>query len=206
MTGRILRLRRLPLIFSLIACAADFAAHATDSQAPLSTGTRLDTRPQVAEFDLLDQRGRPFGRHDLLSSWSVLLFGYTECPDVCPTTLSTLATVERNLRASHKNPPRVIFASGDTVHDTPAKLARFVGQFDPTFVGVTSKSQKRIEDFARNIGATVVVHGNGADQYVVGHSGALFVVDRAGRVAAVLTGPFTVAKLQSDLQAIIAGS
>jgi protein SCO1/2 len=206
MSLRNVRAKALVLGLGVLAYAACPAADTPQVHAPLSTGTRLDSRPRVADFHLLDQRGRAFARRDLLGAWSVLLFGYTECPDICPTTLGLLSRVERNLREAHGVAPRVIFASADAVHDSPARLASSVASFDTGFIRVTAASQREVEDFARTIGATVVVHGHGADQCVIGHSSALFVVAPDGYVAAVLTGPFTVKKLQSDFQAIIAGS
>lgn len=203
--GRVSLWRKVLLVIVIATQTAIAPLHASAGQVSLLTGTRLDPMPRIPDFTLVDDHGRPFLRRNLIGSWSVLFFGYTECPDVCPATLLTLSAVARNMRAAHQTPPNVIFASGDSIHDAPEKLASFVARFDPTFVGVTGKSQERIGEFARTIGATIVVRGDGADQYVIGHSGALFVVDPAGRVAAVLTGPFTVPNLQSDFHAIIAG-
>lgn len=194
------------LVVLVIATQAAIAPlYASARQVSLLTGTRLDSKPQIPDFTLIDDHGRPFLRRNLLGSWSVLFFGYTECADVCPATLLMLSSVAKNMRAAHQTPPNVIFASGDSIHDAPQKLAGFVGRFDPTFVGVTGKRQEEIAEFASTIGATIVTRGNGADQYVIGHSGALFVVDPTGRVAAVLTGPFTVPNLQSDFHAMTAG-
>ncbi len=76
----------------------------------------------------------------------------------------------------------------------------------PMCLAVVAVSSWDIEDVAHTIGATVLVHGQGGDQYVLGHSSALFVVDPGGHVAAVLTGPFTAAMLQRNFQALIAGA
>jgi len=134
-----------------------------------------------------------------------MFFGYTNCPDFCPTTLTTLAAVEKRLRAAQAATPQVIFVSVDAKRDTPAQLAKYVPYFDPDFVGLTAGEQPAIEALARKWGVPVLIRPAADGNYTVDHSGAIFVIDPAGRLAAVLTGPFTVEALQSDIQRLIAG-
>ncbi len=178
------------------------------SSAPgdLTTGSYLSPRRALPDFSLIDQSGHAFGPQNLLGRWSFLYFGYTNCPDACPTTLTTLAALEKRLRASGAAVrPRVVFVSVDAKRDTPAQLAKYVPYFDPEFVGVTAASQPEIEDLARKLGVAVYLSTPNADgSYLVEHSGAIFVVDPAGKLAAILTGPFTAAALQSDFGRLVA--
>jgi protein SCO1 len=134
-----------------------------------------------------------------------MFFGYTNCPDFCPTTLTTLAAVEKRLRAAKAATPQVIFVSVDAKRDTPAQLAKYVPYFDPDFVGLTANDQPAIEALARKWGVAVAIRPATDGNYTVDHSGAIFVIDPAGKLAAVLTGPFTVEALQSDIQRLVAG-
>jgi protein SCO1/2 len=134
-----------------------------------------------------------------------MFFGYTNCPDFCPTTLTTLAAVENRLRAAQLPTPQVIFVSVDAKRDTPAQLAKYVPYFDPGFVGLTATDQPAIEALARKWGVAVLIRPATDGNYTVDHSGAIFVIDPAGNLAAVLTGPFTVEALQSDIQRLVAG-
>ncbi len=172
----------------------------------LTTGSYLSPRRSLPDFSLIDQGGHAFGPQQLRGRWSFLYFGYTHCPDACPTTLTTLAAFEKRLRSSAARVrPRVIFVSVDARRDTPAQLAKYVPYFDPEFVGVTAASQSAIEDLARKLGVAVYLAPPAADgSYAVDHSGAIFVVDPLGRIAAVLTGPFTAAALQSDFGRLLA--
>jgi protein SCO1/2 len=136
-----------------------------------------------------------------------MFFGYTNCPDYCPTTLTTLAAVENQLRAAKTvAPPQVIFVSVDAKRDTPEQLNQFVPNFDPTFVGLTAPSQPAIEALARKWGVFVSIeYAADGNHYVVNHSTVIFVIDPAGNLAAILSGPFTVDALRSDFGRIVTG-
>jgi protein SCO1/2 len=136
----------------------------------------------------------------------MLFFGYTNCPDFCPTTLATLAAMEKRLRAQNAAVrPQVIFMSVDAKRDTPQQLAKYVPYFDPEFIGLTAADQPAIEAVARKLGVAVIIQSKPDGTYTVDHSGAIFVLDPDGELAAILTGPFTLDALQADFQHIVAG-
>ena len=172
----------------------------------LTTGTYLSPRRALPDFSLIDQRGQPFGPANLRGHWSMMFFGYTNCPDFCPTTLTTLAALEKRLRtAGGTVRPQVIFVSVDAKRDTPQQLAKYVPYFDPEFLGVTAADQPSIERIARKLGVGVIITPAADGSYTVDHSGAIFVLDPDGKLAAILTGPFTVDALQADFGRIVAG-
>jgi protein SCO1/2 len=175
------------------------------SAVELSTGTLLAPARQLADFSLIDQQGRRFGSAELRGHWSLLFFGYTNCPDFCPTTLATLAAMEKRLRAEHAPVvPQVIFVSVDAKRDTPAQLAKYVPYFDPQFIGLTAADQPSIEAVAKKLGVAVSIQASADGNYTVDHSGAIFVLNPDGRLNAILTGPFTVAALLDDIKRIVA--
>ena len=92
----------------------------------------------VAGTDM-DFRGEPFGPDRLKGRWSFLFFGFTHCPDVCPTTLSVLAKVSRELEPDNGrgDGAQFVFVSVDPARDTPARLGEYVAYFDPDFLGVS---------------------------------------------------------------------
>jgi protein SCO1 len=171
----------------------------------LTTGTFITPSRELPDFSLIDQQGRPFGSADLRGHWSMLFFGYTNCPDLCPTTLATLAAMEKRLRAA-KAPvrPQVVFVSVDAKRDTPAQMAKYVPYFDPEFIGLTAADQPSIEAVAKKLGVSVIIEPATDGKYSVDHSGDIFVLDPDGRVAAILSGPFGVEALQGDFQRIVA--
>lgn len=179
----------------------------TSAPAPvtaLATGSLLTPPRDLPDFSLLDQRGAPFTQASLRGHWSVLFFGYTNCPDLCPTTLSTLARLQQQWQKDPAPHPQVVFVSVDSRRDTPPVLAKYVPYFDPAFTGVTAASQPQIEDFARRLGAVVIIGPEHDGSYSVDHTGALFVVSPKGQLAAILTGPHTLEGLRGDLARILA--
>ncbi len=165
----------------------------------LAEGVYLTPSRPLPEFALLDHRDRAFTPRDLRGHWSMLFFGYTNCPDLCPTTLTTLAVMERRLRETRAPQlPQVVFVSVDARRDTPAQLAKYVPYFDPHFLGVTAATQPAIEALARELGVAVALRAQPDGSYTVDHTGAIFVIDPQARVAAILTGPFTADALLAD--------
>jgi len=173
----------------------------------LTTGTFLTPSRELADFSLIDQYGKAFGSANLRGHWSMLFFGYTNCPDFCPTTLTTLAAMQKRLRAA-KVPvlPQIIFVSVDAKRDTPAQLAKYVPYFDPGFIGLTAADQPSIEAVAKKLGVGVIIQPATDGGYTVDHSDAILVLGPDGRLAAVLTGPFSVDALQGDFQRIVAAA
>jgi len=169
----------------------------------LATGTLLLPSHALPDFSLIDSHGRSFGPANLRGHWTMMFFGYTNCPDFCPTTLTTLAALQKRLRLENSARPQVIFVSVDAKRDTPEQLAKYVPYFDPEFIGLTAADQTAIEAFAQKWGVPVMVLPAKDGNYTVDHSAAIFVLDPAGRLAAVLSGPFSVDALQSDFRRIV---
>jgi len=201
--------KRWFIVFLCVVAAGGFAA-ALLSRPPhvtvqLATGTLIRPGRALPDFSLIDDQGRAFGPKNLRGRWSILFFGYTNCPDYCPATLATLAAMQKQLRAAKSAVlPQVIFVSVDAKRDTPTQLAKYVPYFDSEFIGLTAPDQESIEALAKKWGVAVLVHTSADGNYTVDHSGELFVLDPAGNLAAILTGPFAVAALQGDFRRIVA--
>jgi protein SCO1/2 len=151
---------------------------ACSGQRRFGHGHPAHAQRELQDFSLIDSHGRAFGPANLRGHWSLMFFGYTNCPDFCPTTLTTLAAMQKRLRAA-KSPvlPQVIFVSVDAKRDTPAQLAKYVPYFDPGFIGLTAADQPRIAAVAKNLGVAVVIQPAAGDgNYTVDHSGAIFVL------------------------------
>ncbi len=174
---------------------------------PLANGEFIVPRVSVPEFHLLDHHNRTFDRAALLGHWSLLYFGYTNCPDLCPATLTALAAMEKRLvAAGFADRPQVVFVSADAARDTPAQLAGYVPYFDPQFLGVTAAAQDTVEKFAAQFGVAIAIDRRSDGTVAVDHSSAILVVDPKARLAAILTGPFVPAALQSDYVTILGAS
>jgi protein SCO1/2 len=200
------RSKILSLALLCVAAAAGLvlSPHHSAKTPQLATGTLLAPARALGDFSLIDNHGREFGPHSLRGNWSLMFFGYTNCPDFCPSTLTTLAALEKQLRADKTAaPPRVIFVSVDAKRDTPAQLDKYVPYFDPEFIGLTAPDQSTIESIAKNWNVAVAVQPAADGNYTVDHSGAIFVLNPEGKLAAILTGPFSVEALGSDYRRIV---
>jgi protein SCO1 len=192
-----IRARWLLIAAAVCAGAAGFwLAQQLDRRTPqLASGTWLPQPKTVAEFQLTDTTGRPFTRRDLTGAPTLVFFGFTHCPDVCPTTLLKLAQVEKHAAIPGL---RVLFISVDPQRDTPPVLGMYVHAFDPQFQGLTGDS-RAIAAVARNFGVAVNrVELPGGD-YTMDHSAVVFLLDAAARIVAIFTPPFEVTALSADL-------
>jgi protein SCO1/2 len=141
----------------------------------------------LAAFAFTDQENRVFDLSRLKGKWSFLFFGYTHCPDICPTTLATLARARENIAKSAAGAKDVqfVFISVDPNRDTAGKLGQYVAYFDTTFLGVTG-GDAQLGNLAGQLGAAYQVEVKpGADNYPVYHTAALFLVDPQARYRAV---------------------
>lgn len=149
-----------------------------------------DPKPLTA-FALTDDRNRVFDLESLKGKWSFLFFGFTHCPDACPTTLAELARARDNIAKNTVGAEdiQVVFISVDPNRDTASKLRQYVDYFDTTFVGVTGDNAQ-IGNLAGQLGATYkVAITPGTENYPVYHSTAVFLVDPRARYHAVFTPP-----------------
>jgi protein SCO1 len=187
------------LLVAAAACAgvAGFwLAQQLDRASPqLASGTWLPGKKLIGDFQLTDTDGRPFTRRELAAAPSLVFFGFTHCPDVCPTTLLKLRQI---LQRAAVPGLRVLFISVDPERDTPAVLSRYVQAFDPQFRGL-SGDPAAIARIAAEFGVAVNrVELPGGD-YTMDHSAVVFLTDRAARIAAIFTPPFEVAGVSADL-------
>ena len=162
----------------------------------LASGTWLPQAKPVGDFSLTDTSGRAFTRRDLGGAPTLVFFGFTHCPDVCPTTLMKLAQVRKRAGLTGL---RVLFVSVDPQRDTPPVLGMYVHAFDPAFLGLSGEPGA-ILAVAANFGVAVNrVELPGGD-YTVDHSAVVFLLDARARIAAIFTPPFEVAALAADLR------
>ena len=144
-----------------------------------------DDRP-LPPFRLASPQGEVTER-SLLGHWTFVFFGYTQCPDVCPSSLSLLAQVEKKLAARGKPRAAVLFVSVDPRRDTPELLGNFVPAFDPAFVGA-SGSDSALAPLAKHLGVFYQRHdGQDPRHYPVDHTAAIYLIDPQGRLKAVFS-------------------
>jgi protein SCO1/2 len=154
-------------------------------------------------FTLTTQYGQDFTLSDLEDKWSFVFFGYTSCPDICPTTLMTLKAMIRDLRAGSGTASeiQVVFVAVDPQRDESI-LREYLEHFDPGFVGITGEEQS-LRRFGEQFGAMFIREpGESPDFYLISHTSSVFLVDPQANVVASFPPPHDPGTMASQYEAI----
>ncbi len=172
-------------------------------QAAMTAGTLLQPPRPLKNLDLVDHTGQPFDAARLKDRWTLLFFGFTNCPDVCPATLTILSQIEKRLQdLPDAQRPQIALVSVDPERDTPEQLAKYVGFFSPNFIGVTG-TPNSIDAFAGAMMVPVAKHKLPNGGYTVDHSAAIFLIDPNGAMHALFSTPHDATKIAADVRRIV---
>jgi len=158
----------------------------------------------VPEFSLLDVNGKPLTEELFNDQWSIVFFGFTHCPDVCPITLSVVKDVNAQLAETDLPKPQTVFVSVDPKRDTPEVLKTYLGFFDENYKGVTG-DLTGVLDFARSLGIVAAFTAKeDAESYDVDHTASMLLIDPMGRLRAKFSAPHTADAIVSDYMTLMA--
>jgi len=199
--------KRYWILVAAIALAAAVAgmylARALDQPAvpQLESGTALPVPDPLAPFDVLDTAGAPVSPAQLRGHPTLVFFGFTYCPDVCPTTLALLASVQKQVMAADKELAglKVALISVDPERDTPEQLGKYISSFGGDFIGLTG-SPPEIVKAQKSFGVAASRVDLAGGGYTMDHSATVFLLDAQARKVAVFTPPLRAAALARDLQ------
>lgn len=164
--------------------------------------TRINDDRPLPPFRLKKQGGT-FGNADLQGKWTLAFFGYTFCPDACPTAMTLLKEVQLRLVATGTPPPQVLMVSVDPARDTPEVVARYVAAFDPQFVAAVG-DDAALAPLVKHLGVMYARHDQDkSPNYTVDHSVGIYLIDPQGRLKAVFTPPQDVERMAADYGALI---
>lgn len=160
---------------------------------------KFDEPREISPFELVNQNGEPVSLQHLKGQWSLLFFGFTHCPDICPTTMGVLNRAVEQMEAD----PQVVLVSVDPERDTPAQLRAYLPAFNPEFEGYTG-SHEQITNFARQVNVAFgKVPGPQPGTYTVDHSASIVVVDPEGRYAGFIKAPHEAAAIERIVESLI---
>lgn len=153
-------------------------------------------------LSLLDEQGEAQALDRLTGRWTLLFFGYTFCPDICPTTLAQLRELNTLLPEAARNNLQVILVSVDPNRDTPAQLKTYLGYYDAGFQGLTGE-QASIQKLANGVSIPFIPADTSKENYTVDHSGNLVIVGPDGRQRGFIRAPLNNQKLKAQLPALL---
>lgn len=178
----------LAAVMALTACGQPYTFH----------GLLLDAPTPAADFSLTGPQGQTVHLSDFRGKLAVLFFGYTSCPDVCPTTLVDLARAMKQM-GNKAADVQVIMVTVDPERDTPQRMGDYVAAFDDRFLGL-SGTPEAIAAAATPFGIYYQKHeGTAATGYLVDHTASLNVVDQEGRMRLVLPFGISPESIAEDL-------
>lgn len=172
----------------------------------LERATRWPDAPPLPRLDLVDQDGAPFDGTAFRGRWTYVFFGFTSCPDICPTTLTVLAQVRRELQDLPETlQPAILLVTVDPARDDAARLAAFVRHFDPHFRAVTG-DPREIARLASALHAAYARVDLADGAYTMDHASSLFLVGPDGNLVATSGAPHLAAVIARDFRALAAAS
>ena len=153
------------------------------------TGFVYSPAKHIGDFNLIDLNETEIDQSRFAGKWWLVYFGFTYCPDACPVALGDMKNIKKALDETGKQNTGFVFISVDPDRDTAERLKQYIDYFDPQFYAATGEPDE-LEKFATNMGVAFVVPDNVVDQdYLVGHSSALLLLNPNTELAAVFNVP-----------------
>lgn len=183
-------------------CAINIYPLFNSGALPKIQGVIIPNALELSEFTLIDHNNKPFTRSSLQGNWYLLSYGYTDCPDICPTTLSIMSRVERRLQKSGKfDDLQMLFYTIDPERDTVEQLSKYVTFFGDNFVGLTHGNNLKTNHlpFEQSLGMVSALTPLPEDErendfkgYSVSHGVVLYLLNSEGKLQAILKPEITV--------------
>ena len=175
----------------------------TDKVAMLDAGiVLLPQSRSLPGLSLTNQDGQAQAMDQLKGQWSLLFFGYTFCPDICPATLAQLRQLQGMLPAEAKDKLRVVLVTVDPHRDTPEQLKKYLGFFDAGFQGLTG-AQADIQKLASAVSIPFIPADTSKENYTVDHSGNLVIIGPDGTQRGFIRAPLNNDKLAAQLPGLL---
>jgi protein SCO1/2 len=192
--------RYSPLFWSIITCSLVALATAACDSGPKFKSTDITGVDYGKALDLTDHHGKPRQLQDFRGKAVVLFFGFTHCPDVCPTTLAEISQALKQLGPDAER-VQVVLVTVDPERDTKEALAKYVTAFDPRFLGMYGDMEA-----TRRVAKEFKIYfekRKTGDTYSVDHSGQSYVIDPQGRLRLLVRHDRIGSDLPDDLRVLL---
>jgi len=196
MLGGMLRILVVALVLLV---AIMMAMPRTGDRVPLPESATILPEPlALPEVELVDQSGRRFSTTDLHGDFSLMFFGFTHCPDICPLSLQVLASARAQLkRSAPAFTPEVVFVSVDPFRDSAEGIRQYLANFDAEFTGVTA-SDEALAPLLKTLGVTVQKNEQDGEYYNVVHNSTVYLIGPEAQLIAIFGGSHDAAIIASD--------
>jgi protein SCO1/2 len=193
----------IAIILGTALAAGIFVATRMNKPVELDTAFVMPLTTALPDFSLLDQSGAPVNADSFRGQWDLVFFGFTNCPDICPTTLQVLASAKRELTdAGVRTLPRIVLVSVDPERDTPEVMGQYVDYFGEDNLGITGELEE-INKLTAGLGIYFEKVATEDGNYSVDHSAAVLVINPDGEFSALFSAPHVVASYVHDLPIVM---
>ena len=178
-------------------------SHSPLSEQDLVNASLYPEPKPINAFHLVNNLGKPFTEKELIGHWTMVFFGFTNCPSMCPTAMAVLNQMYGKLR--NVPLPVIVFISVDPKRDNLKKLGQYVQGFNPHFIGVTG-SKAEIDGLTRQMSVLYIKikpEAGSAGEYNIDHSGSILLINPQGQLHAVFSMPHDADKMVKDYTTII---
>lgn len=156
----------------------------------------------LPELSLTNQDGQTVAVDQLKDQWSLLFFGYTFCPDICPATLAQLRQLQGQLPPETLAKLRIVLVTVDPHRDTPEQLKKYLDYFDAGFIGLTGE-EATIQKLANGVSIPFIPADTSKENYTVDHSGNLVLIGPEGKQRGFIRAPINNTKLAAQLPGLL---
>jgi protein SCO1/2 len=168
----------------------------------LETGKAYKKPLDIIEFELKDQGDQLYSKNDLKNQWTILFFGYTNCPDVCPTTIFKLGQIKQQISKELPNVNlQILFITLDPERDSTERLREYLGFFNASMIGLTGDISKIVE-LTSNL-SVFFQRINKEDGYDFNHTASIFLMNPNAQLKASFSPASSIDMLNEDIQTVI---
>jgi len=193
------------IVLAIALATGIFAAVRLKTPAEPAAAFVLPAPTPLPEFSLIDQFGKAVTVDSFEDHWSLVFFGFTHCPDICPATLQILSAAKSELEAAGQAPlPRIVLVSVDPERDDPELIGNYVDYFGKGNLGVTGNLDE-LKKLTAGLGIYFEKQAGDADNYGVDHSAAVLLINPDGQFHALFSAPHRTANYVHDIPLIVAG-
>ncbi|MAD92044.1 MAG: SCO family protein [Gammaproteobacteria bacterium] len=195
------------VVFLVVIMAGSFFSYKKTHQRPdLRSAYVLQQPIELPDFSLINQEEKPVNKDTFMGQWDLVFFGFTNCPDICPTTMQTLNQAKQELKKSNfKQIPRIVLVSVDPERDSPAMLGKYIDYFGEGNIAVTGNTDELIK-LTKALGIYFEKAITSSKNYAVNHSAAVLLINPAAEFSALFSAPHKIENYINDLQQILGGA
>jgi protein SCO1/2 len=180
----------------------------TPENSNIVTATVLPQPKSIIDFYLTDDHNKAFTNANLQKHWTFVFFGFTHCPQLCPTTLAVLNKMYQQLVQNQANPlPQILFVSVDPDRDSPEQIHKYLQSFNPDFMGVTG-TKDQIDGLTEqfNVMYAKVFADGDQSHYMIDHSGTILLLNPKGQLYAIFSTPHDASAIAKDYLKIVSNN